>query len=286
MSSASPIIQPDDAAEAFVADLERRAGRFETPCAGGPITWRAWGSGPPVLLAHGAQGAWSHWIRNIDALAEERTVWAVDLPGSGDSALAESKDHASISAALAAGISQLIGNAPIDLVGFSFGGVAFAHLAAYHPELARRLILIGTGGLGTPVGRVDMRPVRKLQGEERKAAHRANLLGLMLHEGADDLAIRVQEMNVFRSRLDAIGLVLPDKLAAILPHVRAPYDAIWGEYDRPHPPGPQEPVLRAIQPNMDFRVIADAGHWVMFERPGAFNEALLEMLSKPPREAL
>jgi pimeloyl-ACP methyl ester carboxylesterase len=286
VSSASPIIEPSDSAEAQVANLESRARRFETAGIGGPIVWRSWGSGPPVLLAHGAQGAWSHWIRNIDALAGERTVWAVDLPASGDSARAEATDHTAISAALAAGISELIGTAPIDMVGFSFGGVAFAHLAAYHPERVRRLILVGTGGLGTPVGKVEMRSVRRLQGEERKAAHRANLLGLMLHESADDLAIQVQELNVFRSRLDAIGLVLPDKLAAILPNVRAPYDAIWGEHDRPHPPGPQEPVLRRIQPNMDFRVIPGAGHWVMYERAEAFNQALLEMLSKPPRATL
>ena len=272
--------------EAIFADLENRARKFETPCGDGSLVWRSWGAGPPVLLTHGAQGAWSHWIRNIGALAAERTVWAVDLPGSGDSALAQADDHAAISAALAAGISALIGNDPIDMIGFSFGGVACAYLAAYHPQLVRRLILVGTGGLGTPVGSVEMKSVRKLQGEERKAAHRFNLLGLMLHRDVDDLAIHVQESNVFRSRLNAIGLVLPDKLAAILPEVAAPIDAIWGEFDRPHPPGPQEPVLRQIQPNLDFCVIADAGHWVMFERPEAFNRTVLDMLNAPLRSAL
>jgi pimeloyl-ACP methyl ester carboxylesterase len=282
---ANPIIEPEGD-DAPLVDLDRRARRFETAGMGGPVVWRTWGNGPPLLLAHGAQGAWSHWIRNIDELAETRTVWAVDLPASGDSARAEAKDHVSISATLATGLRELVGARPIDLVGFSFGGVTLAHLAAYHPELARRLILIGTGGLGTAVGKVEMKSVRKLQGEKRKEAHRFNLLGLMLHKDVDELAIEVQESNVFRSRLDAIGLVLPDKLAAILPRVRAPYDAIWGEYDRPHPPEPQEPVLRQIQPNMNFRVIADAGHWVMYERPDAFNQALLEMLNKPPRAAL
>jgi pimeloyl-ACP methyl ester carboxylesterase len=287
VSSASLRIEPISDPEALVADLESRARRFETPCRAGTIVWRSWGSGPPVLLTHGAQGAWSHWIRNIDALAAERTVWAVDLPGYGDSALAKVEDHAEISAALAAGISELIGNEPIDMVGFSFGGVACAYLAAYHPQFVRRLILVGTGGLGTPVGSVEMKSVRKLQGEERSAAHRFNLLGLMLHKDADDLAIHVQESNVFRSRLNPIGLVLPDKLAAILPSVSAPVDAIWGEYDRPHPePAAQEAVLRHIQPNMDFRVIADAGHWVMYERPEAFDHAVLDMLRAPLRSAL
>ena len=242
-----------------------------------------------MLLTHGAQGAWSHWIRNIDALAAERTVWAVDLPGYGDSALADASDHAGISAALAAGIRTLIGTDPVDMVGFSFGGVACAFLAASYPELVRRLILVATGGLDTPLGSVALGPVRGLEGEERKAAHRVNLLALMLHsdDAADELAVHVQESNVFRSRLNPIGLVLPDKLVAVLPRVAAPVDAIWGEYDRPHPdPAAQEAVLRRIQPNMDFRVISEAGHWVMYERPEAFNHAVLDMLHAPLRTAL
>lgn len=272
-----------------VGELEGRARRFETPCSKGTVVWRSWGSGPPVLLTHGAQGAWSHWIRNIETLAAERTVWAVDLPGYGDSALAERNDHAAISAALASGLNSLVGAEPIDMIGFSFGGVVLAHLAAYHPQPVRRLILVGTGGLGTPVGSIKLSPVRRFQGEQRRAAHRANLLGIMLHDedAADELAVHIQELNVFRSRLNPADLVLPDKLAAILPHIAAPIDAIWGELDRPHPnPAAQEAVLRRSQPNMDFRVIKDAGHWVMYERPEAFNSAMIEMLRSPLRTAL
>ena len=71
----------------IVAAFEERSRRFETPCGEGRIVWRVWGSGPPLLLTHGGGGSWLHWIRNIDALAQERTVWAVDLPGYGDSAM-------------------------------------------------------------------------------------------------------------------------------------------------------------------------------------------------------
>ena len=51
-----------------------------------------------------------------------------------------------------------------------------------------------------------------------------------------------------------------------------------------HPdPAVQEAVLRRFQPHMDFRVVAEAGHWAMYERPGAFNAALLAMLAMPVR---
>ena len=267
---------------AFVAAFESRAQRFETPCGDGAMIWHVWGKGPPVLLLHGAHGSWSHWIRNIDALAAEHTVWAADIPGFGDSALPASADHVAIAAALAAGLRQLLGaNTALDVVGFSFGSVVAAHLAALHPALVRQLIVVGAGGLGTPKNAIDLRSIRGLTGAERLAAQRHNLLALMLHDpqSVDALALHLQEINIARGRVNAAPLVLPDRLSAALPDVTAPLSAIWGEFDHPHPnPSAQEAVLRRFQPHLEFRVIAEAGHWVMYERPEAFNRALLELL--------
>ena len=267
---------------ALVADLEARAQRVETPCGEGVMTWRIWGEGEPLVVGHGAQGAWSHWIRNIEALARHRRVIAVDLPGQGDSAEPATRDHAGISAALATGLREILGaGGQADLAGFSFSGIAFAWFAHYHPELVRRLILIGCGGLDTPHGHPDLKPVKGLVGEERKARLKANLLGLMLHhpDSADDLAQHLLVANARNTRWVQTDLVLPDRLAFILPRVTVPVDAIWGEFDRPHPdPAAQEAVIRRTHPNCDFRVIAGAGHWAMYERPEAFNAALLDML--------
>jgi pimeloyl-ACP methyl ester carboxylesterase len=279
---------PTDAEPAaIVAALERRALRLETPCGDGALVWRSWGSGPPVLLAHGGQGAWSHWIRNIDAIAAERTVWALDLPGLGESASPPCEDHEAISGAIAAGLRQLIApDLPVDIVGFSFGGVAGAHLAAFNPELVRRLILVDTGGLDLPLGNVDIRGIRGLADAERRETLRANLLSLMLHDpaSADELALHLQATNGRRARLQAETLVLPDKLLNILPRVAVQLDAIWGEHDAPHPdPAAQAAVLRRFQPDLEMRVIPGAGHWAMYERPDAFNRAILDLLSRPLR---
>jgi pimeloyl-ACP methyl ester carboxylesterase len=272
---------------ALVADFERRARRLETPCGGGSLVWRAWGSGRPVLLAHGGHGAWSHWIRNIDALARERTVWALDLPGLGESADPPGEDHEAIADVIASGLREVIRqDLPLDIVGFSFGGVVAAHLAAFHPELVRRLILVDTGGLDLPMGHIDVRGIRGLADEERRAVLRANLLSLMLHDPAsvDELALHLQATNGRRARIQAEKLVLPDKLLRILPRVSVQLDAIWGENDCPHPdPTTQETVLRRFQPELDFRVIPGAGHWAMYERPDAFNRTVLDLLSCPLR---
>ncbi|HEX4505706.1 MAG TPA: alpha/beta fold hydrolase [Alphaproteobacteria bacterium] len=285
MNTVSLVNDTDPAA--IVADFERRARRFETPCGDGSIVWRSWGSGPPLLLAHGGHGAWSHWIRNIDALAVDRAVWALDLPGLGESALAPREDHEAISDAIATGLRQLIGaELPLDIVGFSFGGVVSAHLAAFHPELVRRLIVVDTGGLDLPMGPIDVRGIRGLGEAARRAVLRANLLSLMLHDPAsvDELALHLQAVNVARARIKAERLVLPDRLLHILPRVPVQLDAIWGEHDQPHPdPAAQAGVFRRFHPELEMRVIQGAGHWSMYENPNAFNRTVRDLLSQPLR---
>lgn len=272
---------------AELSELEARARRVETPCGDGTMVWRVWGSGPTLVLGHGGQGAWSHWVRNLDGLAARYTVIAADLPGHGDSAMPAATSHDAISAAIAGGMDALLAEgSQADFVGFSFGGAVFTHFAARFPELVRRVVIIGTGGLDAPHGHIDLGRVGGLTGEERRAAIRRNLLGLMLHhpDTVDELAMHLLVANGRQARLPVADLVIPDKVVQVLPELTVPLDAIWGEFDRPHPhPAVQEAVLRRFQPDMDFRTIADAGHWAMYERPEAFNAALLAMLAQPPR---
>ena len=47
---------------------------------------RTSGKGPDVVLFHGGMGCWQHWIRNVDALAAQFTVHALDHPSYGASA--------------------------------------------------------------------------------------------------------------------------------------------------------------------------------------------------------
>jgi pimeloyl-ACP methyl ester carboxylesterase len=43
------------------------------------------GEGPPLLLLHGTASSRGVWAPLIDTLAEANDVFAVDLPGHGDS---------------------------------------------------------------------------------------------------------------------------------------------------------------------------------------------------------
>ena len=104
----------------------------------------------------------------------------------------------------------------------------------------------------------------------------------MIH--ADIVNADLLAINGRRARIQAEKLVLPDRLVNILPRVTAQLDAIWGEHDAPHPdPAAQAAVLRRFDPNLDMRVIPRAGHWAMYEKPDAFNQEVLDLLSRQLR---
>jgi pimeloyl-ACP methyl ester carboxylesterase len=269
-----------------LAAIEAKARRVRTPCSGGSIVWRVWGEGEPLVLLHGAQGSWAHWIHTIPVLATSRSLWIPDLPGSGHSALPEGDDHAGYVHPLARGLAELLPQAgPLDVVGFSFGAVVATHLASLYPGLVRRLIVIGPGGLDTPLGDIAPRRLRGLSGSELEDAARQNLLQVMLHHeaSADALAIDIFLQGVAQGRSNPVKLIMPDHLVTALARSTVPLDAIWGGLDRPHPdPAFQEAALRRFRPELRFRVVPDAGHWCMYERPAAFNAALQDLLARAP----
>ncbi len=270
---------------AEVAELNARSRRIETPCGEGTMVWRLWGEGDPLVLAHGAQGAWDHWVRNIPELSRHRMLLVPDMPGHGESAEPDSHDHHAISRAIADGIAAIVGEGvAVDCVGFSAGGVCLGHTAAYQPQVVKRLVLVDTGGLDTPIGNFDIGSVRGLSGDELLERLRRNLNGMMLHarESVDEVAMWQLAYNGRKARIDSGALVVPDKLLNVLPEVTVPLAAIWGEHDLPHfDPAVQEAAIRSAHPQLEFRVVPGAGHWAMFEKPDGFNAALLELLALP-----
>ena len=97
-----------------LAKLEASAERIETTHAFGKVVARAWGAteAPWLALTHGSFGAWTHWARNIEALATRWRVLAIDMPGMGDSAApSEPISAESMGAYVAEAIRQAL---PVD----------------------------------------------------------------------------------------------------------------------------------------------------------------------------
>ncbi|MGH7044028.1 MAG: alpha/beta fold hydrolase [Acetobacteraceae bacterium] len=285
--AADPAAAPD----AILDRLARAAERTATACGAGQMVWHAWGSSdrgaaPPLVLLHGGSGSWRHWVRNIEAFARDRQVIAPDLPGLGDSDLPPYPDDPrAMAQILAHGLAGLTGSAErYDLAGFSFGGVMAGCLAALEGARVRSLTIVGSGGLGLPRGVTDLVKVRHLAGAERSAAHRANLASLMIADPAkiDALALAIQDWNTRHSRMKSPAISRGRWLAEALAAVRCPVAGIWGARDAPSLPdiGARESALRALRPELRFRVIDGAGHWVAYEAAAAFNATLAALLEE------
>jgi pimeloyl-ACP methyl ester carboxylesterase len=101
--------------------------------------------GSPILLVHGFPESWWVFHRLIPLLAEEHRVFAVDLRGFGDSALAAA-DHDSRTAA--EDLAELVHHldvGPVHLTGQDISGATTFRLAATHPELVESYTAIETG---------------------------------------------------------------------------------------------------------------------------------------------
>ena len=276
-----------------VLALRGQARRETTPSGDGDIVWHVWGAPqdglPPLVLLHGGSGSWTHWVRNIeDLVAAGRELWIPDLPGFGDSASPlAGGDADALVEPLAESLRALLGPRQCDLVGFSFGGLTAGLLLAAHPELARQLVVVGAPAMGVvPQRQFALKAWRHLPEAGQIAAHRYNLAALMLQDPAlidaqDGLALGLHVANVVRDRMPRRRLAHTDALARALPRVDCPVHAIYGRGDALYKEwiGALEGAYAAAAP--DFRgmaLIADAGHWVQFERPQAFLQALLAAL--------
>lgn len=269
-----------------ISKIESVATRHFTPCGRGVMVWRAWGEGRPLVLLHGAPGSWTHWILNVPALAARLRVWAPDMPGFGDSDLPpEPHTAASLAGVVAAGLEGLV-PAPrtLDVAGFSFGGIVAGLVAARLGRRVRTLVLIGPGGLALPYAAPpSLLSVRsEMTADEVRRAHRENLRRLMLAdpERADDLAVLVQTENVRRARFKSGTIPTSDILGQALPAIQTRIVGIWGERDVFVGPYLEERrrLLASVQPDVDFRIVARAGHWVTYEAADDVNAALGDLL--------
>lgn len=250
------------------------------------MAWRSFGEGKPVVLLHGGHGSWLHWARNIAALAERHSVWVPDMPGYGDSDAATSADLGAVVAPTIAGLDSFFGvDGVIDLVGFSFGGLVAAQIAATRGKV-RRLALLGPAGHGSlrrPRGKL-------LQWRGAAEAHdeaalgeimRHNLAMHMLHDPAriDALALQVHIDSCIRTRFRSKGLARSGGLYAALGQTDAEALVVWGEHDVTADP---EAVLRTLKdacPRVRTHIVPGAGHWVQYDGADEINRLLLAWLA-------
>jgi pimeloyl-ACP methyl ester carboxylesterase len=108
------------------------------------------GEGVPLVFLQHFRGDIDSWDPAlIDAIAAERDVILVDNVGIGATS-GSVPNTVQQMAQDAIAFIEALGLTQVDIFGFSLGGFVAQEIALSRPELARRLILAGTGPQGAP----------------------------------------------------------------------------------------------------------------------------------------
>jgi len=112
------------------------------PVNGLQLYYEIHGTGEPLIVLHGALGSVEMFGPNVETLAANRQVIAVDLQAHGRTAdIARPLTYEAMGDDIAALIDHLrLGTA--DVMGYSLGGGVALQTALRHPEKVRRLVVV------------------------------------------------------------------------------------------------------------------------------------------------
>ncbi|MBI5889657.1 MAG: alpha/beta fold hydrolase [Nitrosomonadales bacterium] len=266
------------------------------------------GSGAPLVMLHGWGMHGGIWRDAAEMLAADFQVHNVDLPGHGQSTFpspaggrgaggeggAESSLSLTLSRQRERGLGSLdfivneLSSAfpePINLCGWSLGGIIAQHWAVRAPEQVRRLVLVSS----TPcfAARADWAfgmPQETLaqfaaELEQNHSATLRRFLALQVRgsEGERELlgALREKLFSRGEPRLEALrgGLaILRDAdLRDALPQIAQPTLVIAGERDKLTPPEASRYLAQSL-PHARAVVVAGAAHAPFLSHPEIFVE--------------
>jgi 2-hydroxy-6-oxonona-2,4-dienedioate hydrolase len=126
---------------------------------GETLCYRKAGSGEKVLLLiHGNMSSSIHWQPLLEALPPAFTAYAVDMRGFGDSSYHTPIDSLTDFAGDMVLFAQKLGLKRFTAIGWSTGGGVAMQLAAAHPGLVEKLVLVESMSYrGFPIFRKDAR---------------------------------------------------------------------------------------------------------------------------------
>lgn len=217
---------------------------------------------PPLLLVHGFGASTDHWRKNIMELAENFSVFAIDLLGFGRSAKPKLEYSGELwRDQLYDFINEVIGQKAI-IAGNSLGGYACLNVAAEYPGIVSGLVLLNSAGpFSQPeIDQIQIKQsqksLQKLFNQARRKIFQQPILQLFLFQYVrqrwvirrtlekvylDKSTITDQLVEEIRRPADDIGakdvfvsvFSTPqgEKVDILLQQLSCPLLLIWGEFD-------------------------------------------------------
>lgn len=253
--------------------------------AGVRVGFRRRGTGPALVLLHGAVCDSRVWRVELESFADAFTVVAWDTPGCGGSD--DPPDHFRIgdfAECLAALIDALDLGRP-QLLGHSWGSTLALELCRKRPAMVRSLVLVGAyaGWAGSlPPAEVQQRldfalnAAHRGPGSFRPASMPGLFSELMPPDRADELAMIMSDIRPAGTRTMALALAEAD-LRASLPEIDLPTLLVCGDADTRSSLSVAQALHRAI-PNSTLEVLQGLGHECYLEASSAFESAVRPFL--------
>ena len=281
---------PDADIDAFVADFQASFVPEEADEEAGPAPetvtveagtlrfLRTGEGGKPLVLLHGFGGDLNNWLFNVEALAADRAVYALDLPGHGGSTKQVGDGELGFLVAALRGFLDSQGIERAHLAGHSMGGLVAAALAIEDPGRVLSLTLVDSAGLGAEInldyiegfvvasGRRELKPVLQRLFADPDLVTRQMIDDVLKYKRLDG----VQEaLRALADRLFADGRQ-QRVLTGELQSVRSPMLVIWGNQDQVIPVA----HANAAPESAETKVLPGAGHSPHMEAAGDFNRTL------------
>jgi 2-hydroxy-6-oxonona-2,4-dienedioate hydrolase len=242
------------------------------------------GSGDPVLLMHGLGGSIESWTHNIEGLAKNFRIIAVDLPGFGLSDKPRMNYTIRFYREFIVQFIKQLQLGQVSIVGSSLGGQVAAEVAITRPSIVKKLVLISPAGAlprsfkGSPALWRYVKVVYASSVQQIKQA----LFAVDNKPVADSYAQMVfQKISMPGAReafLSALaGSAKAPRLNNRLDKIKAPTLLLWGKEDCMIPVKFAEPFVK--MKSCRIIMLEECGHRPHFERPELFNKIVADFLS-------
>jgi class 3 adenylate cyclase/pimeloyl-ACP methyl ester carboxylesterase len=281
----------DPAAVPRVVNKRHRAGIVLRD--GARIAYFEHGTGEPTLLfLHPVTYGLATFQPTVEVLCQEYRAVTVDPRGVGRSdPLPERPYLLADRVEDAVAVIEAVGGRPVVVVGLSAGGSLAVNLAAKHPDLVEKLVLVGTSPCRVlapdyPVA-VTNQEWRLEMADRAKAGDYDRVIEIFLPKGISEPGARplMEESarkwrELSRRTLDNFFTsVDPDSdIRSRLPTLRVPTLVLQGAEDRLVPPAAARWVAAQI-PGAQFYLFLGKGHFPQFRAPAEFADVLRSFLA-------
>jgi pimeloyl-ACP methyl ester carboxylesterase len=260
------------------------------------IRYNIIGGGPPVLLVHGWLSSSRVWEQLAARLAQRFTVYTLDLSGFGESDKPLSGYGVRNGSRLLYAFCANFGLTRANVVAHDLGGDMAVKLAADHPDVVGRLVLVATPADDEQIDLPTLLwlttlpvlgPIFYALGRLARPVRRLWMRPFVVDPG--DLTEEVIE-DAGRSTPSAVGKTLGvarqeisrGRLARQARIIKIPLFLVAGEQDQIVDPQAVSVWARSVD-KAEICLLEECGHFPMLERTAAFNAQILAFLTGDDR---